>query len=83
MVIAIWSDWSHFLFQLSRKTKKKIPINGYEADWEKNDKSSSIGPKKSRKTIKFGILSGQDISDSSISGETEDGYLRCFTRRRD
>ena len=66
--MACWIKVPFFHHQEQKgKVKGKIPINGYEADSEDTEKISPPAPRKGTKSRKSGAISGQEISESSIS----------------
>ena len=57
------------------KSKKKIPVDGYEADLENTKKILPTAPKKPRKSKRINIISKQETSNPSKTSATDDNPI--------
>ena len=70
-----WITIPSFDYQEKGKSKKKIPVGGYEEDLENTEKILPLAPKKPRKSKQINVISEQETSDSSKSSETDDNPM--------
>ena len=69
-----WAIIPYFDYQ-EKKSKKKIPVDGYEADLENTEKISPPTPKKPRKAKRINVISKPETTNSSKPNETDENPI--------
>ena len=78
VVVPVWVDrtqFSHSIIKNKNKSKKRIPVDGYEANLDNTEKNLPPASKMPRKSKQINVISEQETSDTSKSSETDDNPM--------